>query len=77
MVSSYLSILLLNLVLVFLKLVELRIKARQDRAQANVLLIACIQELMPSARGWRLWILQVMEISGRDALILHIFGSIR
>ena len=46
-----------SLELVFLKLVELRVKVGRDGARANFLLIACIQELTPSARGGRLWVL--------------------
>ena len=46
-----------SLELVFLKLVELRVKVGRDGARAYFLLTACIQELTPSAREGRLWVL--------------------
>jgi hypothetical protein len=66
-----------NLVLVFLNLAELRVDAGRGGVQANLLLTPCIRESTPSARGGRLWVLRVMEISRRDALISYIFGSKR
>jgi hypothetical protein len=66
-----------NLALVFLNLAKQRVEAGRGGARANLLLTTYIQESTPSARGGRLWVLPMMEISKRDTLILHIFGSIR